>query len=72
MNVLDENVSVDQRHQLLRWGVRVRQIGHDVRRVPRHPQVNTQAKRMGALVWASFDGIRLWRRNEPEQAYPWP
>ena len=29
-----------------------------VRRVLRHPAVNTQAKRMGAYVRASYDGIR--------------
>jgi hypothetical protein len=127
MNLLDENVRVDQRDQLRRWGVRVRQIGHDigragmgdveiltllhrlkrstfftldndfanprlahpgyciaflfvsddavahyVRRVLRHPRLNTQAKRMGTYVQVSFSGIRVWRRNEPEQAFPWP
>jgi len=127
MNLLDENVRVDQRNQLLRRGVRVRQIGHDVgragmadveiltllhrltrptfftldedftdprlrhpaycivymyvrplaaaeyaRRVLRHPQLSTQAKRMGAYVRASFEGVRGWRCNQPEQAFPWP
>jgi hypothetical protein len=43
-----------------------------VRRVLRHPVLNTQAKRMGTCVRASYDGVRVWRRNEPEQAYPWP
>src|SRR5262245_47616550 len=31
-----------------------------VRRVLRHPELNTQAKRMGALVRASYSGVRVW------------
>jgi hypothetical protein len=42
------------------------------RRVLRHPRLNTQAKRMGTFVRASHAGVRVWRRNEPEQAFPWP
>jgi hypothetical protein len=127
MNLLDENVRVDQQNQLLRLGVRVRQVGHDigrpgmqdreilrllhsltrttfftldndfadprlchpaycivylyvhpgataeyVRRVLRHPRLNTQAKRMGAYVRASDTGLRVWRRNEDERVFPWP
>jgi hypothetical protein len=43
-----------------------------VRRVLRHPTLNTQAKRMGAVVQASESGLRVWRRNEAEQALAWP
>jgi hypothetical protein len=43
-----------------------------VRRVLRHPALNSQAKRMGAVVRASDSGVRIWRRNEAEQALPWP
>jgi hypothetical protein len=43
-----------------------------VRRVLRHPALNTQAKRMGTYVRASYDGVRVWRRNEGEQAFSWP
>jgi hypothetical protein len=50
--------------------------GHEaaayVRRILRHPELNTQAKRMGTYVRASYNGIRVWRRNEAEQAIPWP
>ena len=42
-----------------------------VRRVLRHPALNTQAKRMGAVVRASGSGLRIWRRNEAEQALSW-
>jgi hypothetical protein len=127
MNLLDENVPDSQVELLRRWGLRVRQIGHDVgylgiqdpeiltllhslrrttlfsldrdfsgprlchpayclvflyvrdddaaayvRRVLRHPALNTQAKRMGAVVRASESGLRIWRRDEAEQALPWP
>ena len=43
-----------------------------VRRVLRHPALNTHAKRMGAVIRASESGLRVWRRNEAEQALPWP
>ena len=127
MNLLDENVDGDQREQLRTWGIRVRQIGHDigrsgmqddeiltllhslrrttlfsrdrdfsgprlchsaycliflhvpsddtatyVRRVLRHPALNAQAKRMGAVIRASEPGLRVWRRNDSEQALTWP
>jgi hypothetical protein len=43
-----------------------------VRRVLRHPALNTQAKRMGAVVRASEAGLRVWRRDEAKQALAWP
>jgi hypothetical protein len=48
------------------------QVAIYVRRVLKHPALNTQAKRMGAVVRASDTGVRIWRRNEAEQALPWP
>ncbi|HZO26967.1 MAG TPA: hypothetical protein VFH48_13375 [Chloroflexota bacterium] len=42
-----------------------------VRRVLRHPEFNTQAKRMGAVIQASESGLRVWRRNEDEQLFAW-
>jgi hypothetical protein len=52
--------------------VKPEQAAEYVRRVLRHSELNTQAKRMGTYIRASYDGVRVWRRNEPEQAYPWP
>lgn len=52
--------------------VRPEQAAEYVRRVLRHPELNTQARRMGTYVRASYDGVRVWRRNEAEQAFPWP
>ncbi len=42
-----------------------------VRRVLRHPGLNTQAKRMGAVVHASPAGLRVWRRNLAEEWVEW-
>lgn len=38
-----------------------------VRRVLRHPRVNTQAKRMGTVVRAFHQGLRLWRLHAQEE-----
>ena len=43
-----------------------------IRRVIRHPALNTRAKRMGAVVRVSYAGLRIWRRNRAEEALPWP
>lgn len=51
--------------------VRDNDVADYVRRVLKHPALNTQAKRMGAVVRASDTGVRIWRRNEAEQALPW-
>jgi hypothetical protein len=52
--------------------VRGMQTADYVRRVLRHPALNTQAKRMGAVVRVNDVGVRVWRRNEAEQFLPWP
>lgn len=38
-----------------------------VRRVLRHGELNTQAKRMGAVVRVSPTGLRVWRLNAEEE-----
>ncbi|MCC7370405.1 MAG: hypothetical protein IT306_18410 [Chloroflexi bacterium] len=43
-----------------------------VRRILKHPMLNTQAKRFGAVVRASHTGILIWRRNADEQTLSWP
>jgi hypothetical protein len=128
VNVLDENVRVEQRGLLRRWGIRVRQIGYDigwegmqddeiisllhrldrptfftrdedfynrrlchegyclvyldigetrvaeyVRRVLRHPALNSKAKRMGRVIRASPAGMTAWRiHREHEESLSWP
>ncbi|MDP8922319.1 MAG: hypothetical protein M3O34_05510 [Chloroflexota bacterium] len=43
-----------------------------VRRVLRHPELNTFAKRAGTVVRASGAGVRIWRRDAAERVLPWP
>ena len=38
-----------------------------VRRVLRHPRLNTQAKRLGTVVRASHRGLGLWRLHAQEE-----
>ncbi|MBM4466123.1 MAG: hypothetical protein FJ014_11320 [Chloroflexi bacterium] len=40
-----------------------------VRRVLRHPEVDTKAKRMGAVIRVSHAGFSIWRRNVTKEAY---
>lgn len=40
-----------------------------VRRALRHPEVNTKAKRMGAVIRVSHVGFSIWRRNATKEAY---
>jgi hypothetical protein len=47
-------------------------IAEFVRRVLRHPALNTQAKRMGAVIHASPAGLRVWWRHTEEEALEWP
>lgn len=41
-----------------------------VRRVLKHPALNTQVKRMGAVVRTSDAGVHIWRRNLDEEQLP--
>lgn len=40
-----------------------------VRRVLRHPEFNTQAKRMGTVIRASGTGLRVWRLHAEEESF---
>ncbi len=40
-----------------------------VRRVLRHPEVDTKAKRMGAVIRVSHAGFSIWRQNATQEAY---
>ena len=42
-----------------------------VRRVLRHPRLNTQAKRMGTVVRASHRGLGLWQLHAQEELILW-
>jgi hypothetical protein len=56
---------------LVYLGVKADDAAGFIRRVLRHPALNTRNKRMGSVVTASHVGIQIWRRNEAEQVLPW-
>src|SRR4051794_9631548 len=44
-----------------------------VRRVLRHPEFNTEARRMGAVIRATTSGLTVWRLHlEKEVDVAWP
>jgi hypothetical protein len=40
-----------------------------VRRILRHPELETKAKRMGAVIRVSHAGFSIWRQNARKQIY---
>jgi hypothetical protein len=48
-------------------GVAPEEVAIFVRRVLRHPRLDTQAKRMGTVVRASHRGLGLWRLHAQEE-----
>lgn len=60
------------RYCLVQLDVAQTEAAHFVRRVLRHPDFNTHAKRMGVVIRASQTGLSAWRRNaEHETYYDW-
>jgi len=52
--------------------VREEKIAEYVRRVLRHPALNTKAKRMGLVVQAQPTGLNVWRlRTNEETQFEW-
>ena len=50
---------------LLYLAVEKLEVAHFVRRVLRHPALDTQAKRAGAVIRVSSAGLSMWRLYEP-------
>jgi hypothetical protein len=43
-----------------------------VRRFLRHPEFNTQTKRLGVVARVGFNGVRFWRKGQPHlQTVKW-
>jgi hypothetical protein len=40
-----------------------------VRRCLRHPQLNTRARRLGAVIRASSAGLQIWRLHEERETF---
>ena len=52
---------VHARYALVYLAVEKNEVAYFVRRLLRHPALNTQSKRMGAVVRASSAGLSVWR-----------
>lgn len=65
----------DLRHEgycLVYLDVERKTVAAYVRRILRHPALNTKAKRMGTVIRAEPEGISLCRiRHESEEHLPW-
>jgi hypothetical protein len=60
------------RYCLVHLDVLQDEANNSIRRFLRHPQFDTQAKRMGAVVRVSFAGLTVWRQHaEREIHYDW-
>lgn len=61
------------RYSLVPLDVRQSEAAAFVRRVLRHPELNTQAKRMGTVMRVSHAGIAVWRLHaEQVTHHGWP
>lgn len=60
-------------YSLVFMNVASREAAMYIRRVLRHPALNTQAKRMGTVIRAELSGLSIWRLHaEQEDRVPWP
>lgn len=67
-----KRANVHPRYCLVCLAVKQSEAAHFVRRALKHPQLNTQAKRMGLVVQASHTGISVWRlHTKQEVRFPW-
>jgi len=51
------------RYGLIYLAVEKEEVAYFVRRLMRHPALNTQARRMGVVVRVSSAGLSVWRLN---------
>lgn len=60
------------RYCLVHLDVKRNEAATFIRRLLRHPQFNTRANRMGAVIRASHTGLVVWHRHaEQETYYDW-
>jgi hypothetical protein len=63
----------DRRYCIAILDVRQHETAAFLRRVLRHPDLNTRAKRMGSVVRATHTGLRVWRDRPAEAVMlTWP
>ena len=59
------------RYCLVFLEVRSKEAAMYIRRVLKHPVVNTAAKRMGTIIQAGERGMRVWRLHKPSVWFNW-
>lgn len=59
------------RYCLVCLDVRKDEVAVFVRRLLRHPEMETKAKRMGTVVRVSHAGFTIWQRNAKEKYVQW-
>ncbi|ETW95875.1 MAG: hypothetical protein ETSY1_28855 [Candidatus Entotheonella factor] len=61
-----------QRYSLVCLAIEKQEAATFIRRVLCREELDTQAKRMGAVIRASHQGLRIWRLNaDEEQSLDW-
>lgn len=62
-----------QRYCIVAMAIDRYEVATFVRRFLRHPQLDTQAKRMGSIIRISSRGLQIWRlRTQEELFLHWP
>ena len=63
---------VHAKYALVYLAVEKHEVAHFVRRLLRHPALDTQAKRVGAVIRASRAGLSVWRlRGQTDTHLDW-
>ena len=66
-------INVHARYSLVCLGVGQYEAAHSIRRILRHPQFETQAKRMGTVIRVRYTGLAVLRLHSDEPLrIPWP
>lgn len=65
----DERKYCHHRYCLVYLAVHRNDVAEFVGRVLKHSELSTRAKRMGAVIRVSYEGMRIWRRNALRAKY---
>jgi hypothetical protein len=60
---------VHAKYCLVYLAVEKHEVAYFVRRLMRHPALNTQARRMGLIIRASTAGLSLWRPKSQNESH---
>lgn len=65
----DERKYCHPRYCLVYLAVNRKDVAEFAMRVLQHSELDTQAKRMDAVIRVSYEGMRIWRRNASSAKY---